>query len=275
MTQTDTSIVVSKTKDNLKRKQLIAVIRKKRTELKNIILSNETLRVNLDMARQEYMVKVGSLFLKDNTLDLEIIRLQNILRLMEEGYSFERAAEELDQTYYAEQLKFDQEKARIKFEEEIYIKREEQKPHITPDLKKLWKKLIAKFHPDLTQNPIEKNRRTNIMKEINKAYEEGDYTRLLRVEKENASTKETTIENLEDILLNFMREVDEQYKLKKELIQSEWYDWMVKIEIAKKKDKDIFADTERRLLDDIVSKFELIKSLKKQIKERETGLILL
>lgn len=275
MSEKNTALIISKTQENLKRKQLLVVIKKKRTELKQVILANEMLRVNLDMARQEYMVKVGSLFLKDNTLDLEIIRLQNILKLMEEGHTYDEAVEEITQTYYAEQLQFDQEKARIRFEEEIYIKREEQKPLITPDLKKLWKKLIAKFHPDLTQNPTEKSKRTNIMKEINKAYEEGDLEHLQKIEKDNSSTKDTSIENLEEILLTLMRDIDEQRKVKIELNQSEWYDWMVKIEIAKKKNKDIFADTEKRLLDDIVSKLDLIKIIKKQIQEREKGVILL
>ncbi len=275
MSEKNTAIVISKTQENLKRKQLILVIRKKRLELKQAILANEMLRVNLDMARQEYMVKVGSLFLKDNTLDLEIIRLQNILKLMDEGHTYDQAVEEITQTYYAEQLKFDQEKARIRFEEEIYIKREEQKPLITPDLKKLWKKLIAKFHPDLTQNMAEKSKRTNIMKEINKAYEEGDLEQLQKIEKDNSSIKDTSIENLEETLLQLMRDLEEQNRIKIELNQSEWFDWMIKIEIAKKKNKDIFADTERRLLDDIVSKLELIKIIKKQIQEREQGVILL
>ena len=275
MSEKNTAIVISKTQENLKRKQLILVIRKKRLELKQAILANEMLRVNLDMARQEYMVKVGSLFLKDNTLDLEIIRLQNILKLMDEGHTYDQAVEEITQTYYAEQLKFDQEKARIRFEEEIYIKREEQKPLITPDLKKLWKKLIAKFHPDLTQNLAEKSKRTNIMKEINKAYEEGDLEQLQKIEKDNSSIKDTSIENLEETLLQLMRDLEEQNRIKIELNQSEWFDWMIKIEIAKKKNKDIFADTERRLLDDIVSKLELIKIIKKQIQEREQGVILL
>ncbi len=274
MPKAPTSIIVSKQKEELKRKQIVMVIRKKRTELKKIILQNETLRVNLDMARQEYMVKVGSLFLKDNTLDLEIIRLQNILLLMEEGLSYEQAAEKISETYYSEQLEFEKEKARIEFEEQIYIKREKHKPQITADLKKLWKKLIAKFHPDLVQNPTEKNKRTMIMKQINRAYEEGDHEKLLKIEKENAATKETTIENLEDMLLNLMKEIDEQVTIYKDLKDSEWYDWMIKIEIAKRKNKDIFADTESRLLDDIIEKLDHIKLLKKDIQGIEKGLVI-
>jgi hypothetical protein len=274
MTEVSQSIVLSKTKETQKRKQLVLVIRKKRAELKHLVLQSEMLKVNLDMARQEYMVKVGSLFLKDNTLDLEIIRLRNILRLMDEGNTYDEAVEKIARTYYAEQLDLEREKEKIRFEEEIYIKREEHKPQITSDLKKLWKKLIAKFHPDLVQNLVEKKKRDGVMKQINRAYEEGDYEQLLKIEKDHAATKETTIENLEEILLNLMREIDEQVRLSAELKKSEWYDWMIKIENAKKKNGDIFAATERRLLDDIVEKFDIIKSLKQQIQEKEGGVLI-
>jgi hypothetical protein len=274
MPQTIRAIIPSKTKELQKRKHLLQAIRKKRTVLKQQILKNEMLRVNLDMARQEYMVKIGSLFLKDNTLDLEIIRLRNILHLMEEGMTYEDAVENVAKTYYAEQLQFETEQAKIKLEEEIYSKREEHKPLITVDLKKLWKKLIALFHPDLTQNAAEKKRRTEIMMQINRAYEEGDFEQLQQIEKEHAAPKETSIESLEELLLLLMREIDEQAKEYAELKQSEWHDWMIKIETAKKKKKDIFADTEKRLLDDIVAKLELITSLKKQMQDKEKGLVL-
>lgn len=274
MQQKTRSLIVSHAKDTKKRKQLQAVIRKKRAELKQLILKTETLRVNLDMARQEYMVQVGSLFLKDNTLDLEVIRLRNVLHLMGEGLTYDEAAEKLSKTYYAEQLMFEETKAKIKHEEEIYIKREEKAPIITPSLKKLWKKLISKFHPDLTQNPIEKKKRTEIMIQINRAYEEGDYEQLEKIEKEHAASRETTIENLEEMLLALMKEIDDQAQTFAELQKSEWYDWMIKIENAKKKHKDIFADTEKRLLDDIVAKLDLIKSLKMQMQEKEKGLLL-
>jgi hypothetical protein len=267
------SITISTTKETTKRKQLLGVIKKKRVALKQLILKNEMLRVNLDMARQEYMVKVGSLFLKDNTLDLEIIRLRNILHLMEQGISYGDAVEELSQTYYTEQLQFEREKEKIRFEEEIFMKREEHKPLISSDLKKLWKRLIAKFHPDLTQNLNEKNKRNTIMKQINKAYEEGDYDQLLRIEKEHAATRETSIESLEEILLTLMKDIDEQAQTYHELRQSEWHDWMIKIDYAKRRNKDIFGDTERRLLDDIVAKFDVIKSLKREIQSKEQGIL--
>lgn len=252
-------------KDEKKKQRLRLTIEKKRILLESLVIKTETLKVNLDMARQEYMVKVGSLFLKDNQLDLEIIQLKNILHLMEKGFTHENAVNQISQTYYAEQLELEQEQERMRFEEEIYNKRESHHAKPGEDIKRLWKKLIAKFHPDLVQDPKEKQKRDEIMKLINRAYQEGDYDQLLRIDQENLEENEQTIENLEEILLRLIKHIMQQTELFISLKKSEWHSWMLKIEQAKKKHVNIFAETEKQLLDDIVAKMDLIKDLKAQI----------
>lgn len=256
-------------KDEKKKKRLRATIDKKRAVLELLVIKTEMLRVNLDMAKQEYMVKVGSLFLKDNQLDLEIIQLKNILHLMEKGFTQENAVNQISQTYYAEQLELEQEQERMRFEEEIFQKREAHQTKPGEDIKKLWKKLIAKFHPDLVQDPQEKQKRDEIMKIINRAYQEGDYDQLANIDQENLAEHEQTIESLEEILLRLIKNIMQQTELYKNLKKSEWYDWMIKIDRAKKKNINIFADTERQLLNDIVAKMDLIKELKSQIEHKE------
>ena len=229
------SVIPSTTKEEKKKQQLRRVIEKKRQILENLVTKVEMLRVTLDFARQEYMVKVGSLFLKDNQLDLEIIRLRNILQLMEKGFTHENAVNQIANTYYAEQLEIEQEQERIRLEEEMYQKREAYQAKPGEDIKKLWKKLIAKFHPDLVQDPEEKKKRDEIMKKINHAYQESDYDTLLRISQENLTEHEQTVDSLEEILLRLMKELLLQTELFTQLKKSEWYDWMIKIERAKKK----------------------------------------
>lgn len=256
-------------KDEKKMKRLRTIIEKKRTLLEQLVVKSEMLKVNLDMAKQEYMVKVGSLFLKDNQLDLEIIRLRNILHLMEEGMTHEQAVNQIAQTYYAEQLELEKEQERIRIEEEIYHKREDHESKPTGNIKNLWKKLIAKFHPDLVQDIDEKQKRDAIMKQINRAYQEGDYEQLARIDQDNLAEHEQTVDNLEEILIRILREIMLQTELLRKLKKSEWYEWMIKIDRAKKKNINIFADTERHLLNDIVAKLDLVKSLKAQIEQKE------
>jgi hypothetical protein len=269
MSQLSLDIIPDSNKDALTKKQLLSVIKKKRTQLKYLIIKTEMLRVNLEMAKQEYMVKVGSLFLKDNHLDLEIIRLQNILRLMKEGQKFEEASEEISQTYYAQQLEIEREQEKVRQEEEIFSKRESHRDEPTSDIKKVWKKLIARFHPDLVQEADEKKKRNEIMQRINRAYQEGDYDQLMKIEQDHMTDHQTSIDNLEEILNRLLREIEEQRTLFTELKESEWHEWMIKIDRAKRRHINVFAETERTLLNDIVAKLDVLKSLRDEIMEKE------
>lgn len=271
MTQNALQNIPAAKREEAKRKRLVTSIQKKRALLKQLVIKTETLRVGLEMAKQEYMVKVGSLFLKDNHLELEIIRYRNILHLIEEGKTYDEAVQELADTFYAQQVEIEREQSKIKEDEQIMIKREEHQADERFDIKKIWKRLIAKFHPDLVQDPQEKKKRDGVMKQINKAYQEGDYEQLVKIEKDNLDHKETSVVNLEEILLQLLNDIEHQKIEFSELKQSEWYGWMEKIERAKKKKENIFASTERMLLDDIVAKYDVLNALKAQIKEKDAS----
>ncbi len=250
---------------NSRKKKLRLLIDKKRGILKELILKTEMLRVNLDMAKHEYMVRVGSLFLKDNQLELEIICLNNILQFMHQGYTQEEAEQKVSKNFYAQKADFEEEQEEILEEENIIKKREENKAVSEGELKEVWKRLVFKFHPDLIQDADEKQKRESIMKQINLAYQENDYDLLVKIENENKVTAELTVDNLEELLAFVVEDIRQQRISFSELKKSEWYDWMIKIELAKKKSVNIFADTEKRLLNDIVAKFDSIKKLKFKI----------
>ena len=268
MKNTIGALMVQKDKEEKRRKRLLDSINRKREVLKNLIIKTEMLNASVEMAHQEYMAKVGNLFLKDNQMDLEIIRLQNILRLVKEGHSYDDAVKAISETYYNEQLELDREQEKAQKEEAIYRKREAKKTTPIEDIKLIWKRLIAKFHPDLVQDKTEKQRRHDIMKQVNKAYQEGDMDQLIRIEQDHLEDKETTVEALEEILISVMASIEDQKRKFKELKESEWYDWMHKIERGKKKNEDIFKDTERNLLDDIVAKIEILNRLRAEIRAK-------
>lgn len=250
---------------NNRKKKLRTLIDKKRSVLRELVLKTEMLRVNLDMAKHEYMVRVGSLFLKDNQLELEIICLNNILQLMHQGFTQEEAELKISKNFYAQKADFEEEQEEILEEEKIIKKREENKAVSEGELKEVWKRLVFKFHPDLIQDADEKQKRESIMKQINLAYQENDYDLLVKIENENKVTAELTVDNLEELLAFVVEDIRQQRISFSELKKSEWYDWMIKIELAKKKSVNIFADTEKKLLNDIVSKFDSIKKLKFKI----------
>lgn len=258
--------------DQRQKKQLQASIIAKRKRLTILITKNELLKVELEMVKQEYDVRVGNLFLKDNHLDLEIIHYKNILLHMEAGLTFEQAVKKLSATFYAQQLLMEKEEEEMKNEQEIYEKREQHDGEVAiVDVKKLWKKLIARFHPDLVLDKNEKKEREEIIKQVNKAYEEYDIETLQKLERNIfvQQYQETSVEKLEEILVQIENEIIEQLRISEELQISEWNDWKKRIEKAKRKHEDIFKDLERKLLDDIVRKYAVLNKLKNDVEEKD------
>lgn len=227
----------------------------------------EMLKMDLEIVEHTYKARIGRLYLKDNQLDLEIIRYKNIIQLMKTGLSFGAALKKIEDTFYAEQIRLDHENEEIEMDEEIVAKRKDVSDRIVEDIKTLWKKIIFKFHPDLVSDPAAKAQREEIMKRVNKAYSENDYETLKKIETQHYYEKigESTVEELEMILVdleNSIIHIRQQYT---ELKQSDWYNWKIRIEKAKKKNEDIFKDLENDLLDDIVKKINILNNLKKEI----------
>ncbi|MEL4897152.1 J domain-containing protein [Crocosphaera sp. Alani8] len=102
----------------------------------------------------------------------------------------------------------------------------ETKSKKSGEIRKTFLKLASLFHPDKASDPETQIYNNEVMKEVNKAYEEGDIARLLEIEKQHHSQQEIDLDNaskseIEKICL--MREKDNellrnQYEnLKKEL----------------------------------------------------------
>lgn len=265
--KSNTALRSVQTAEERAKSQLQKSIESKRQFLTRWITKNEMLRVELEMVKQEYDVRVGSLYLKDNQLDLEIIKYRNIKSLMEKGSTFEDAVQTLQNTYYAEELEMEKEQEKMRFEQLIYEKREAvQDESVIKNIKSLWKKLITKYHADLVQDSSEKEKREKIMKQINLAYEEQDLDKLQRIERDEYSIfpAERTVEKLEEILVQIENDIIKQIHEYHEQRMSEWYSWKKRIAQAKKQNRDVFKDIERKLLDDIIRKYELVNSLKQE-----------
>ncbi len=249
--------------------QLRTSIQRKSKVLETVTEKVELLKMELELVKNEYNSRIGRLFLKDNNLDLEIIKYKNIKHLMEEGMTFGEAVKELEDRFYEELLRLqgiqeEIDKAEQVFKEYTDIKQEDTQDK---DIRKLWKSLIVKFHPDLVTDPIEKNRREELMKKINTAYREGDFEALKILESKTFTTgkNESDIMSLEKTLVNLENMIIHLRQEFKNLKLSDWYGWELRIEKAKKEHKDIFAELERSLLDDIVKKIEILNRLKVQV----------
>lgn len=251
------------------RRILLSLIKKKRVLLQKLIIRSESLKVKLDILKREYMVKIGSLVTKDNHLDLEIIKLRNLISLLEEGMTYENALKELEGTFYAEQLEIEREEGKIRFERMLFDRQEEEKSdEVMRDAKKLWRKLITLFHPDLTQEPLEKKRREGIMKLINEAYEVGDIAALSKIERDHGVQDETSVQSLEEILTHIENDIVHQEMYYEELKSSEWYRFEKRLIRSRQTLDQMYADLEKKLLGDILGKIEVIKEFKREIGQK-------
>jgi hypothetical protein len=269
------SILPLDSKKEREKKTLQRIIYKRREVLLRWVTKTEMLNVELEMVRQEYDIRVGKLYLKSNQQDLDIIYYKNLLQLLDEGKTYDEAILEIEETYYAQQRKLDQEEEYIRTEQEIYKKRNEAKDNTSfADIKSLWKTLVTMFHPDLTQEPAEKSRREEIIKQVNRAYQERDYNRLKQMETELQvdAYEETTLEKLAQILEDIENEIIRQEEAYKTLRLSVWFRWKINIEKAKKKKTDIFADIELSLLNEITQKIAIIEKIKEEIDQRKTSI---
>lgn len=261
------TLVVTTNKEEKIKKRLQESIFRKRKVLEVWTEKVESLKLDLDLVKNEYTVRIGYLFLKDNQLDLEIIQYKNLKRLMDEGMTYDEAVRAEEDTFYNEILRMQKEQEKIEGEKILFEKRNDVSEEIQADIKILWKKLIRKFHPDLVTDPEEKLQREDLMKKINQAYAEADIETLQSLEDhlQTDNIEESTIERLEKILVDTGNLIQNAKETFKELRVSEWYGWKKRLEKAKKERVDIFAEMERNLLDDIVKKIEVLQQLRMQV----------
>lgn len=251
-----------------KKEQLRKSILKKKTLLQMWTEKVQMLSMQLDLIKHEYNVRVGSLLLKDNQLDLEILQLKNLADNMKKGMTYEQALRVEEDAFYNEILRMQEEQERIEKEKEMLDERKDINDNQEEEIKSVWKRLIRKFHPDLVMNKDEKLQREEIMKKINSAYAINDLDALKNFE-EHANIEmvvESSIEDLEKMLVNMENMIFKAKIEYSELKFSQWYGWRKKFEKAKKAQIDIFKDLENNLLNDIAKKITILQKLRVEVK---------
>jgi len=257
-----TKIVKSNTSldEPIEKRELEKAISEKEKKLNELIEKIEQLKIDLTIIKQEYDVKVGQLYLRLDEIDLEILKFKKIKDLINKGFSFEEAQKVVEET-----LK----KRREQIEEE-YKKLDEGKKDIESrngisekekaKLRKLWRKLALKFHPD------RENGNEEIMKRINKAYAECDLETLRAIDQsEIGSDVETkTIEALKKKLSGLEKSIKKISQEFEQLKHSEWFILKENIGKAKKQGRDILSELADKVLTDIAKKENQVSGLRKK-----------
>lgn len=261
MFMNDSSVV--QTNDEEIKNLLRKTIDKKRKTLLKVSEKTELLRMSLEKIEEEYNYRVGRLYVKDNLLDLEIIRNKKINELMDCGLSFEDAVLELEENLQREKERLQKEEEKFDEYYEIRDEKTDQPEDFLKTLRVLWKKLVHKYHPDLITDTTEKKTREDLMKKINKAYSENDLETLESIsEKELIDTPyESTVAALEKIIIDIENAIVRSDASYKDLKKSQWHAYLRK---PQKEKELLFKEMERNILSDIIKKQLILDALKKK-----------
>lgn len=218
----------------------------------------ERLQLELIQLKSVYEHRFNRRYAALADIQRKILEIKKMVGLIAEGYSPEEAQKQVtEETQFGENFQY--------FDDEETIPERPQVPiEETEKYKDMWKELVMKFHPDLVQNAKQKKEYTDLMKRINKAYFEGNWHELLSIYEEHHG-KEIDI-NTKDYYTDQLKQLETAIKNKnkelRDLRKSEWYIWKQSIARAKKKNRDLFAELETQLEDDILEKKQELEVLK-------------
>lgn len=261
-----TKIIKSNTSidEPLEKRELEKAISEKEKKFNDLIEEIEQLKIDLTAVKQEYDVKVGRLYLKLDDLDLDILKFKKIEDLINKGFSFEEARKIVEETLKKRYEQIEEEYKKLDEEEKEVETRKSISAEDKEELKKLWRKLAHKYHPDKVGGNEE------IMKKINKAYAEGDLETLRAIDQTGTGNgaETQTIEALKNKLAGLetsIKKIHQEYEVLKE---SEWFILKENIDKAKKQGRDILSELADEVLSDIAKKENQVSELKKKYGQR-------
>jgi len=244
----------------LEKRELEKAISEREKKLNALIDEIEQLKIDLTVVKQEYDVKVGRLYLKLDEVDLEILKFKKIEDLISRGFSFEEAQKVVEETLRKRREQIEEEYKKFDEEEKDIESRKDISEEDKAELKKLWRKLAHKYHPDKA------NGNEEMMKKINKAYAEGDLETLRAIDQNEvgADIEVKTIEALKNKLAGLEKSINKIGKEFEQLKHSEWYILKENIEKTKKQKRDILSELANKVLTDIAKKENQVSELKKK-----------
>lgn len=261
-------------------------ISEKEKEASDLSIRIQEIKITLNMFLGNYNSKVGLLYVKLDRLKLKIKEYQHRIELAQHKKVTQEdlniIEEEVEQKFYQERNKIDEleneasessEEYKIDLEDEE--KRQSLDSETKQEIKKLFRKLAFKFHPDRAKDEKERQEFNKFMADINQAYKNGDIETLKKymqqVERKEKIAKETPEEKLVRLKDDYETILGIIAKLKEELEalkSDETYKLKEKVDQAKMEGKDLLEQLafdineeiaeNRAKLDELVSEYKKI-----------------
>jgi len=222
----------------------------------------EQLRIDLSILKQEYDIKIGRLYLRLDEVDLEILKFRKIEDLLGQGFSFAEAQKIVEETLKKRREQIDEERHKLNEEEKDFESRKILSADEQAELKKLWRKLAHRYHPDFAHG------NEKMMKKVNKAYAEGDLETLRAIDREQSvpDTEVSSIENLKMKLATLKKSIKKANGELDIMRKSEWAILKKNIEAAGQK-RDLLVELSDKILTAIAKKENQLDELKKKYEQ--------
>ncbi len=241
--------------EGLEVKEFKKEIEVKERELAEVITDTENLKNELSILKQKYDSEIGRLYLQLDEIEIEISQFKTIEELVEKWLSREEAEMIIWERTRKEQEKIQRQYSQIQEQEDEIEKRKKISEDEQKELKRLYKKLALKFHPDMY------NGDDTLMKKINQAYEQNDLEALRLLDQTDSlwDSPKNWLEDLENRLEKLNRLIANKITELEQLKNSEWY--VLHENLAQ--NKNLLDDLKKKIISDINFKKKELASLKK------------
>lgn len=257
----------------------------KEEEAADLSFQVQDLKIKLNLFLGEYNSRVGRFYVDLDRIKLKIKEYQYRIKTV---YGKEISEEELKAIEEDLKETFSEQRQRIKnLEEEAAESTNDYRSHIEEEkkknpiekkdeeeLKKLFRKLAYKYHPDKAKDEQDRQKYQDIMAKINEAYKNGDLGTLRKymkqAEREEKIAKETVSEKLTRLKGEFKDTLEIITKLREELEDlkvSKTYKLRKKVNTAKKDGRDVLQKLANDLKREIEKNQEILNRLVLQYKK--------
>ena len=267
-----------------------ARLAEKGKEVSDLSIRTQNLKITLNLFLGEYNSRIGVLYVNLDKIKLRIKEYQNRINLAKgkklSPDDLNNIEKEVRESFFQERSKIDNLESETSNSSEEYEKNleREKKKYLDREslekLKKLYRKLALKYHPDRANNEKQREKFHKIFSAINEAYQNGDLNTLLKymkqAEREEQIAKETPKEKLSRLKKDYKIILGIILKLNRELEDlkaSETYKLKKKIDQAKEKGRDLIQELTTTIKLEISDNQKILDKLVAQYKEIIDGII--
>lgn len=261
----------------------------KEKKVSDLLIQIQNLKIALNLFLGEYNSKVGVLYISLDKIKLRIKEYQSRINLAKgkklSPDDLNNIEKEVRGNFFQERSKIDNLESETSDSSEEYDKNLEKEKEKYLDrkslekLKKLYRKLALKFHPDRAKNEKQRKKFHKIFSAINEAYQNGDLNTLLKYMKQSEREEQIAKETPEEKLTRLKKDYEvilgiilKMHRELEDLEASETYKLKKKVDQAKEKGRDLLQELSATVTLEISENQRMLDKLVAQYKEIIEGL---